>query len=139
MCPRSGFRSGGTCERSLVPVFVPGEHPNVPSFRFCSGAHQPKPPFWKTTLLRTPDLAIVCSSCLRFSGSHQILIFSAGRCSWYSFPTNSIFLKGAPGTLSLRAKGTLISEPRNASDSCESGDLRESEIQVIRANRPDAL
>ena len=34
MCPRSGFRSGGTCERTLVPVFVPGEHPNVPSFRF---------------------------------------------------------------------------------------------------------
>ena len=33
MCPRSGFRSGGTCECTLVPVFVPGEHPNVPSFR----------------------------------------------------------------------------------------------------------
>ena len=32
--PRSGFRSGGTCERTLVPVFVPGEHLNVPSFRF---------------------------------------------------------------------------------------------------------
>ena len=40
MCPHSGFRSGGTCERTLVPVFVPGEHP-------------PKPPFWKTTLLST--------------------------------------------------------------------------------------
>ena len=34
MCPRSGFRSGGTCECTLVTVFVPGEHPNVPSFRF---------------------------------------------------------------------------------------------------------
>ena len=35
MYPGSGFRSGGTCERTLVPVFfVPGEHPNVPSFRF---------------------------------------------------------------------------------------------------------
>ena len=35
MCPCSGFRSGGTCERrTLVPVFVPGEHPNVSSFRF---------------------------------------------------------------------------------------------------------
>ena len=33
MYPRSGFRSGGTCERTLVPVFVLGEHPNVPSFR----------------------------------------------------------------------------------------------------------
>ena len=34
MYPRSGFRSVGTCECTLVPVFVPGEHPNVPSFRF---------------------------------------------------------------------------------------------------------
>ena len=34
MCPRSGFRSRGTCERTLVPVFVLGEHPNVPLFRF---------------------------------------------------------------------------------------------------------
>ena len=34
MCPRSGVRSEGTCERTLVPVFVLGEHPNVPSFRF---------------------------------------------------------------------------------------------------------
>ena len=78
MCPRSGFRFGGTCERTLVPVFVPGEHPNVPSFRFsfrgnmrtyprsgfrsggtseCTlvpvfvpGEHPPKPRFWKTTL-----------------------------------------------------------------------------------------
>ena len=33
MYPRSGFRSGGTCERTLVSVFVSGEHPNVPSFR----------------------------------------------------------------------------------------------------------
>ena len=42
MYPRSGFRSGGTSECTLVPVFVPGEHP-------------PKPPFWKTTLSGTPD------------------------------------------------------------------------------------
>ena len=34
MCPRPAFRSGGTRERTLVPVFVPGEHPNAPSFRF---------------------------------------------------------------------------------------------------------
>ena len=34
MCPRSGFRSGGTCEFTLVPVFVLGEHPTVPSFQF---------------------------------------------------------------------------------------------------------
>ena len=68
MCPHSGFRSGGTCERTLVPVFVPGEHPNVtgehpnvPSFRFSFWGNirqnHPfgKPPFWKTTLLSTPE------------------------------------------------------------------------------------
>ena len=40
--PRSGFRSGGTSECTLVPVFVPGEHP-------------PKAPFWKTTLSFNPN------------------------------------------------------------------------------------
>ena len=61
MCPHSGFRFGGTCERAphsgfrfggtsectLVPVFLPGEHP-------------PKPPFWKPpflwSLLSTPQI-----------------------------------------------------------------------------------
>ena len=43
MHPRSGFCSGGTSECTLVPVFVPREHP-------------PKPPFGKTTLLSSPVL-----------------------------------------------------------------------------------
>ena len=30
--PRSGFRSGGTSDCTLVPVFVPGEHPPKPRF-----------------------------------------------------------------------------------------------------------
>ena len=50
MCPRSSFRCGGVCKCTLVPVFVPGEHPNVPSFRFRSGGTSAKPPFWKITL-----------------------------------------------------------------------------------------
>ena len=45
---RSVFRSGGTCERTLVPVFVPGEHP-------------PKPPFGKTTLLGSSELKFALS------------------------------------------------------------------------------
>ena len=59
MYPRSRCRSGGTCERTLVPVFVPGEHPFfctlVPVVR-----QKYKPPFWKTTLrlLATPDSPI---------------------------------------------------------------------------------
>ena len=53
--PRSGFRSRGTSECTLVPFFVPGEHP-------------PKPPFWKTTLVSTPE------NCLGFFG---------GRCNSY--------------------------------------------------------
>ena len=32
MYPRSGFCSGGTSECTLVPVFVPGEHPPKPPF-----------------------------------------------------------------------------------------------------------
>ena len=79
-----GFRSEGTCECTLVPVFVPGEHPNVPSFRFSfrgnmqmcprsglryrgtsectlvpvfvAGEHPQKLCFWKTTLLSTPEI-----------------------------------------------------------------------------------
>ena len=42
MHPRSGFWYGGTSECTLVPVFR-------------SGGTSAKPPFWKTTLLRTPD------------------------------------------------------------------------------------
>ena len=57
MCPRSGFRSRGTCERTLVPVYVPGEHPNVPSFRFsfrgniCQNHPFGKPPFCQPPIL----------------------------------------------------------------------------------------
>ena len=40
--PRSGFRSGGTSERTLIPVLVPGEH-------------APKPPLLETTLLGSSE------------------------------------------------------------------------------------
>ena len=43
MYPRSGFRSGGTFECTLVPVFVPWEHP-------------PKPPFWKPPFWQPPKM-----------------------------------------------------------------------------------
>ena len=47
MCPSSGFRSGGTCERTLVPVFVPGGTSECALVRvFCSGGTSDK-----TTLL----------------------------------------------------------------------------------------
>ena len=44
--PRSGFRSGGTCERTLVPVCsgASSECTLVPVF--VPGKHPPKPPFW---------------------------------------------------------------------------------------------
>ena len=52
--------------------FVPGEHANAPSFRFSlrgntrtyprsgfvPGEHPPKPPFFKTIILRTPEVRI---------------------------------------------------------------------------------
>ena len=50
------FRSGGTCERTLVLVFVPGDHPNGPSFQFSFwGNVRQNRPFGKTTLLATPE------------------------------------------------------------------------------------
>ena len=60
MCPRSG----GTCERTLVLVFVPGEHANRPPFR-CSfrehpnvpSEHPPKPPFCKPAFCQPPNIA----------------------------------------------------------------------------------
>ena len=54
--PRSGFRCGEACERTLVPVSHSGgtsECTLVPFF--VPGEHPPKPPFWKTTLLSTPE------------------------------------------------------------------------------------
>ena len=48
MHPRSGFRSGGTSERTLVPAFRSGETSErtlVPVFVL--GEHPSKPPFWK--------------------------------------------------------------------------------------------
>ena len=44
---RFSFRSG-TCERTLVPVFVPGgEHANVPSFRFSFRGEHPNVPLFR--------------------------------------------------------------------------------------------
>ena len=47
--PRSGFRSGGTCESTLVPVFVPWNIRMYPRSGFRSGATSAK-----TTLLEPP-------------------------------------------------------------------------------------
>ena len=65
--PRSGCRSGGTSECTLVPVFVPGEH-------------LPKPPFWKTTLLQTSDHSVIFyrSSSNTFFSSTLIRIVCNG-------------------------------------------------------------
>ena len=56
MYPHSGFRSGGTSECTLVPVFVPGEHLNVPSSRFSfKGNIRPNHPFGKPPFSKTPE------------------------------------------------------------------------------------
>ena len=57
MYPRSSFRSGGTCERTLVPVFRSGgtsECTLVPVF--VPGEHPPKPPFWKPPFCQPTNL-----------------------------------------------------------------------------------
>ena len=55
MYPRSGFCSGGTCECTLVLVVVPGEHPNVPSFRFSFRGTSAKTTLLETTETPGPD------------------------------------------------------------------------------------
>ena len=64
--PRSGFRSVGTSECTLVPVFVPGEHP-------------PKPPFWKATLLSTHE----SFRHARYCEGNELLLCGAG-ASFYN-------------------------------------------------------
>ena len=54
MYPRSSFRSGGTSECALVPVFVLGNIRMYPLSGFRSGGHPPKPPFWKPLLCQPP-------------------------------------------------------------------------------------
>ena len=56
MCPHSGFRSGGTCERTLVPVFRSGgtcESTLVPVFR--SGGTSAKTTLLETILLGSSE------------------------------------------------------------------------------------
>ena len=71
MYPRSGFRSGGTYERTLVPEFVPGEHSNVPSFRFSST---------KTTFLENPPFcqpakfATFYNKCATFYDNFRLFV-----------------------------------------------------------------
>ena len=50
-CPRSGFCSGGTCERTLVPVSTRGSIRMYPRSGFHSGGTSAKTTLWKTTLL----------------------------------------------------------------------------------------
>ena len=66
---KGGFVNGWFWECTLVPVFVPGEHANVPSFGFRSGGtsegtlvpvfvpgeHTPKPPFLKPPFWEPPS------------------------------------------------------------------------------------
>ena len=61
MYPRSGFRSEGTSECTLVPVFVPGEHP-------------PKPPFWKPSFCQPQNglqVNLISNAPTLFLGRHE--------------------------------------------------------------------
>ena len=81
MYPRSGFRSRGTCERTLVPVFVPGEHLSectlVPVF--VPGEHPPKPPFLENHPFvnpwtkQWPDLTIPKTGRLHISPANRFI------------------------------------------------------------------
>ena len=61
--PRSGFRSGGTCAHTLVPVFVLGEQANVPSFRISFwGNIRQNHPFGKPPFCQPRDFWL-CQKC----------------------------------------------------------------------------
>ena len=84
MSPRSGFRSGGTwecilvpvfrsggtSERTLVPVSVPGEHPPKPPFW--------KPPFWVPPSVFSSEISSASKSKKRF-GVYQKACFLGKR------------------------------------------------------------
>ena len=58
-CGTLSFRSGGTCEHALVPVFHSGgksERTLVPVF--VPGEHAPKPPFWKPPFWFPPRFCV---------------------------------------------------------------------------------
>ena len=56
--PRSGFRSGRTYECTLVPLFVPSEHLNVPSFGFSSRGTSAKITLLETTFFVNPRVGL---------------------------------------------------------------------------------
>ena len=59
-CPRSRFRSGGTCERTLVPVFVPGNIRTCPRSGFRSGGTSAKTTLLETTLFGSSEKRLMC-------------------------------------------------------------------------------
>ena len=79
MYPRSGFRSGGTSECTLVPVVVPGA-------------------FWKTTLLSTPEEG-GCESKRGHSTKalHAILCGFLRKVGLFCKPYSRGLPKGVPG------------------------------------------
>ena len=64
MHPCSGSRSWGKCERTLVPVFVPGEHPNVPFVPVLV------PPIHTSKQIVVVDLC--CQIVLQMSPQHEL-------------------------------------------------------------------
>ena len=89
MWPRSSFRSGGTCERTLVPVFVPGEHPIVPSFRFSfRGNIRQNHPFGEPPFLATPEKRQESATFLQLSVFNSAVQFFG--CCGAAFGQNDV-------------------------------------------------
>ena len=74
MSKKGNFVKGGSCECALFPVFVPGEHANIPSFWFSFRGNiraYPRSGFLRRPLKTTFDMTT--------------LIFSTGVCPSYPF------------------------------------------------------
>ena len=92
---RMYLRSGGICERTLVLIFVPGEHLNVPSFRFSfRGNIRQNHPFWKSPF---------CESLIHQVSSNE---FSIG-LSW------NVVAKSDPLALSRKDRNPVADENSN--------------------------
>ena len=97
-CPRSGFRSGGTSQCTLVPVFVPGKHP-------------PKPPFWKPPFCQPQKIGKLRQTLANKEGIQGTDdLHKGGRGSYPRIITNQT--KETPGLSSGKCYGPfLVAEP----------------------------
>ena len=111
MYPASGFRSEGTCECTLVPVFVPREHANVPWFRFSHRFLPGAPPRGRQLHFCKYSRPFIQSvkSTLSYLKSCNPVGGTPSSTAWFSFRGNiQIYLRSGFRSGGTSAKTTLL-------------------------------